>query len=41
MGDKVIYHSKPNIGTEKEEAVLKVIRSGQLAPGPKVLEFES
>jgi len=40
MGDKVIYHSKPTIGTEEEEAVLKVIRSGQLAQGPEVLEFE-
>jgi len=41
MGDKVIYHSKPTIGTEEEEAVLKVIKSGQLAQGPKVLEFEN
>jgi len=41
MGNKVIYHSKPTIGIEEEEAVLKVIRSGQLSQGPKVLEFEN
>jgi len=41
MGYKVIYHSKPTIGMEEEEAVLEVIRSGLLAQGPKVLEFEN
>jgi perosamine synthetase len=40
MGDKVIYHSKPTLGIEEEEAVLEVIRSGQISQGPKVLEFE-
>jgi len=37
----VIYHSKPTIGIEEEEAVLEVIRSGQLSQGPRVLEFEN
>jgi len=41
MGNGVIYHSKPTIGIEEEESVLKVIRSGQLSQGSEVLEFEN
>ena len=32
--------AKPLIGKEEESAILEVIASGQLAQGPKVLEFE-
>src|SRR5260370_12139720 len=31
---------KPAIGREEEEAVLAVLRSGQIAQGPRVAEFE-
>lgn len=32
--------SRPNIGPEDEEAVLRVLRSGRLAQGPEVAAFE-
>lgn len=40
MNDKIYPHSKPTLGKEEEEAVIEVIRSGQIAQGPKVEEFE-
>ncbi len=38
--NKIFFHSKPTLGSEEERAVLEVIRSGQIAQGPKVAEFE-
>lgn len=38
---KVIPHSKPTLGKEEEEAVIEVIRSGQIAQGKRVAQFES
>jgi perosamine synthetase len=38
--DKKITHARPTLGKEEEEAVLRVIRTGQIAQGPKVREFE-
>ena len=32
--------SRPNIGKEEKEAVMKVLDSGIIASGPKVKEFE-
>lgn len=32
--------ARPNIGSEEEEAVLQVLRSGWLSQGPRVAEFE-
>lgn len=37
---KIIPHSKPTLGKEEEEAVIEVIRSGQIAQGEKVYQFE-
>lgn len=37
----MISIAKPLIGKEEEEAVLSVLRSGQLVQGPKAKEFES
>jgi dTDP-4-amino-4,6-dideoxygalactose transaminase len=36
----VIRISQPQLGIEEEEAVLAVLRSGQLVQGPRVAEFE-
>lgn len=36
----MIHISKPQIGDEEKQAVLKVLESGQLAQGPRVQEFE-
>ena len=40
VGKKIISHSRPTLGTEEEMAVLEVIRSGEIAQGRKVVEFE-
>ena len=42
MGDKIISipHSKPSLGLLEEKAVLAVLRSGNMAHGPKVAELE-
>jgi len=42
MGNKVkmIPHSKPTLGKEEEGAVIEAIRSGQIAQGEKVAQFE-
>lgn len=40
MSEKMIYMAKPLIGEEEEQAVLDVLRSGMLAQGPRVAEFE-
>jgi len=36
----MIYLSKPFIGNEEIEAVVRVLKSGQLAQGERTLEFE-
>jgi perosamine synthetase len=36
----MIILSKPSIGEEEIEAVVEVLRSGMLASGARVLEFE-
>ncbi len=39
----IIDHSRPTLGKEEEEeeeAVLQVLKTGQIAQGPKVKEFE-
>ncbi len=46
MSDKVLLNTtipffKPDFGTEEEEAVLRVLRSGWLTTGPETLAFET
>lgn len=41
MDDKNIPFSEPNIGQEEIDAVVSVLKSGWLAMGPKVIEFEN
>ncbi len=41
MGNGIIQHSRPTIGQEEELAVLEVLRSGNIAQGKKVEEFEN
>lgn len=36
----LIGHSRPTLGTEEKETVLKVLESGQIAQGKKTIEFE-
>ena len=36
----IIKHSKPTIGEEEIKAITDVLRSGEIAQGKKVLEFE-
>ena len=38
--NRIIPHSKPTLGKEEELAVAEVIRSGNIAQGEKVAEFE-
>ncbi|MFC1548572.1 DegT/DnrJ/EryC1/StrS family aminotransferase [Candidatus Omnitrophota bacterium] len=40
MKDKVIPHSRPTLGKEEAQAVEEVVRSGYIAQGDKVKEFE-
>ncbi|MFC1512762.1 DegT/DnrJ/EryC1/StrS family aminotransferase [bacterium] len=39
-GSSIIYSSKPSIGRGERNAVMHVLKSGMLASGPKVKEFE-
>ncbi len=39
-GTPIIPHSRPTLGPEEAEALAAVTRSGQLAQGPQVAEFE-
>ncbi len=39
--NKMIKHNSPTLGTEEEQAALKVIQSGWLAHGSEVVEFEN
>lgn len=41
MFNKIISHSKPTLGKEEEQAVIEVIRSGQITQNSKVVEFEN
>ncbi len=38
--DQVVPLARPVLGEEEEQAVLAVLRSGQLSLGPRVPEFE-
>ena len=40
MPSSMIPHSRPTLGAEEERAVLRVLRSGQIAGGEEVLRFE-
>ena len=40
MADEVIPLAKPVLGEAEEQAVIEVLRSGQLSLGPKLAEFE-
>jgi perosamine synthetase len=41
MTNAIIPHSKPTLGREEAEAVAEVVRSGMVAQGEKVREFEN
>lgn len=40
MAKKIVPHSRPTLGKKEEAAVLGVLKSGQIAHGGKVREFE-
>jgi perosamine synthetase len=40
MADEIIPHSRPSISDSDIQAVVSVLKSGQLSQGPKVREFE-
>ncbi|MGB3114404.1 MAG: aminotransferase class I/II-fold pyridoxal phosphate-dependent enzyme, partial [Candidatus Omnitrophota bacterium] len=40
MGEKVVPHSRPTLGEEEVLAAAEVLRSGYIAQGKKVEEFE-
>ncbi|UCC38724.1 MAG: DegT/DnrJ/EryC1/StrS aminotransferase family protein [Candidatus Aminicenantes bacterium] len=40
MDNEIIPHSRPSLSGQDVEAVISVIKSGQLSQGPKVTEFE-